>query len=178
MDKMKHYQGAALRLLKALLAAYIVTGLLLLLLALLLYKLRLSEAVINLGITAIYLLACFLTGFLLGKMMKTRKYHLGRGRRPPVFRPAGPYLPGRPPGLLRNALQPPDYTAALHGRRHLGRHAVLSCEKTAMLHLHTALPLFPINCFHYWQLLFYTNKSSFFSNVPDFLFRHHFDRHR
>ena len=67
MDKMKHYQGAALRLLKALLAAYIVTGLLLLLLALLLYKLRLSEAVINLGITAIYLLACFLTGFLLGK---------------------------------------------------------------------------------------------------------------
>ena len=77
MDKMKHYQGAALRLLKALLAAYIVTGLLLLLLALLLYKLRLSEAVINLGITAIYLLACFLTGFLLGKMMKTRKYLWG-----------------------------------------------------------------------------------------------------
>ena len=73
MDKMKHYQGAALRLLKALLAAYIVTGLLLLLLALLLYKLRLSEAVINLGITAIYLLACF----LLGKMMKTRKYLWG-----------------------------------------------------------------------------------------------------
>ena len=77
MDKMKHYQGAALRLLKALLAAYIVTGLLLLLLALLLYKLRLSEAVINLGITAIYLLACFLTGFFLGKMMKTRKYLWG-----------------------------------------------------------------------------------------------------
>lgn len=77
MDKMKHYQGSALRLLKALLAAYIVTGLLLLLLALLLYKLHLSEAVINLGITAIYLLACFLTGFLLGKMMKTRKYLWG-----------------------------------------------------------------------------------------------------
>ena len=161
MDKMKHYQGAALRLLKALLAAYIVTGLLLLLLALLLYKLRLSEAVINLG-----------------KNDENPQVSLGRGRRPPVFRPAGSDLPGRPPGLLRNVLQPPDYTAALHGRRVLRGDVVLSCEKTAMLHLHTALPLFPINCFHYWQLLFYTNKSSFFSNVPDFLFRHHFDRHR
>ena len=49
MEKMKHYQGAAMRLLKALLAAYIVTGGLLLLLALLLYKLRLSESVINLS---------------------------------------------------------------------------------------------------------------------------------
>ncbi len=77
MEKMKHYQGAAMRLLKALLAAYIVTGGLLLLLALLLYKLRLSESVINLSITAIYLIACFLTGFLMGKMMKTRKYLWG-----------------------------------------------------------------------------------------------------
>ena len=49
----------------------------LLLLALLLYKLRLSESVINLSITAIYLIACFLAGFLMGKMMKTRKYLWG-----------------------------------------------------------------------------------------------------
>ena len=77
MEKMKHYQGAAMRLLMALLAAYIVTGGLLLLLALLLYKLRLSESVINLSITAIYLIACFLAGFLMGKMMKTRKYLWG-----------------------------------------------------------------------------------------------------
>ena len=77
MEKMKHYPGAAMRLLKALLAAYIVTGGLLLLLALLLYKLRLSESVINLSITTIYLIACFLAGFLMGKMMKTRKYLWG-----------------------------------------------------------------------------------------------------
>lgn len=178
MDKMKHYQGAALRLLKALLAAYIVTGLLLLLLALLLYKLRLSEAVINLGITAIYLLACFLTGFLLGKMMKTRKYLWGAAGGLLYFALLALISLAARQGFFRNALQPPDYTAALHGRRVLRGDVVLSCEKTAMLHLHTALPLFPINCFHYWQLLFYTNKSSFFSNVPDFLFRHHFDRHR
>ena len=81
MEKMKHYQGAAMRLLKALLAAYIVTGGLLLLLALLLYKLRLSESVINLSITAIYLIACFLAGFLMGKMMKTRKYLWGAAAR-------------------------------------------------------------------------------------------------
>lgn len=77
MEKMKSYQKAALRMLKSLLVSYIVTGLLLLLLALLLYKLHLSESVINLSITAIYLLSCFLAGFLEGKMMKARKFLWG-----------------------------------------------------------------------------------------------------
>ena len=77
MDKGKACQDAAVRLIKSLLAAYIVTGLLLLLLALLLYKLQLSESVVNIGIIAIYVAACFLGGFLEGKMMKTRKFLWG-----------------------------------------------------------------------------------------------------
>ena len=77
MEKTKPCQGAALRMLKALLASYILTGLSLLLLALLLFRLRLSEAAVNIGITAVYLLSCFLGGFLEGKMMKTRKYLWG-----------------------------------------------------------------------------------------------------
>ena len=77
MEKGKACQDAAVRLIKSLLAAYIVTGLLLLLLALLLYKLQLSESVVNIGIIAIYVAACFLGGFLEGKMMKTRKFLLG-----------------------------------------------------------------------------------------------------
>ena len=77
MEKGKACQDAAVRLIKSLLAAYIVTGLLLLLLALLLYKLQLSESVVNIGIIAIYLAACFLGGFLEGKMMKTRKFLWG-----------------------------------------------------------------------------------------------------
>lgn len=77
MEKTKPCRGAALPMLKALLASYILTGLSLLLLALLLYRLRLSEAAVNIGITAVYLLSCFLGGFLEGKMMKTRKYLWG-----------------------------------------------------------------------------------------------------
>ena len=77
MEKMKHYQGAAMRLLKALLAAYIVTGGPRLLLALLPLKLAPARSVITLSITAIYLIACFLAGFLMGKMMKTRKFLWG-----------------------------------------------------------------------------------------------------
>ena len=77
MEKGKACQDAAVRLIKSLLAAYIGTGLLLLLLALLLYKLQLSESVVNIGIIAIYVAACFLGGFLEGKMMKTRKFLWG-----------------------------------------------------------------------------------------------------
>ena len=77
MEKGKACQDATVRLIKSLLAAYIVTGLLLLLLALLLYKLQLSESVVNIGIIAIYVAACFLGGFLEGKMMKTRKFLWG-----------------------------------------------------------------------------------------------------
>ena len=71
MEKGKAYQDAAVRMIKALLASYIVTGLLLLVLALLLYKLRLSESAVNVGIIAVYVVSCFLGGFLEGKMMKT-----------------------------------------------------------------------------------------------------------
>ena len=77
MEKGKACQDAAVRMIKSLLAAYIITGLLLLLLALLLYKLQLSESVVNIGIIAIYVISCFLGGFLEGKMMKTRKFIWG-----------------------------------------------------------------------------------------------------
>ena len=77
MEKGKAYQDAAVRMIKALLASYIVTGLLLLVLALLLYKLRLSESADNVGIIAVYVVSCFLGGFLEGKMMKTRKFLWG-----------------------------------------------------------------------------------------------------
>ena len=77
MEKGKAYQDAAVRMIKALLASYIVTGLLLLVLALLLYKLRLSESAVNVGIIAVYVVSCFLGGFLEGKMMKTRKFLWG-----------------------------------------------------------------------------------------------------
>lgn len=67
----------AIRMLKSLLSAYIITGVLLLFLALLLCKFQLSEPKVNIGIIIVYVLSSFLGGFLEGKMMKTRKFLWG-----------------------------------------------------------------------------------------------------
>ena len=77
MEKGKSYQNMAVRMLKSLLSAYIITGVLLLFLALLLYKFQLSEARVNIGIIIVYVVSSFLGGFLEGKMMKARKFLWG-----------------------------------------------------------------------------------------------------
>ena len=64
-------------MIKSLLAAYIIAGVLLLILALLLYKLRLSESAVNVGVIAVYVISCFVGGFLEGKMMKNRRFLWG-----------------------------------------------------------------------------------------------------
>lgn len=66
-------------LLKSLLCAYIVTGLLLLLLTLLLYKLNLDEAKVTIGIISAYVLSTFVGGFAAGKMTKNRRFLWGLG---------------------------------------------------------------------------------------------------
>lgn len=78
---MNRKEGASanvlLFLLKCLLLSYIVTGGLLMLLALLLYKLQLTEQVVSIAIILIYVAAVFLAGFLAGKKMKSRKFLWG-----------------------------------------------------------------------------------------------------
>ena len=66
-----------LSILKILLFMYIVTGVLLLILSGLLYKMQLSEGVVSAGIVVIYVVSGFLGGFLSGKIMKTRKFLWG-----------------------------------------------------------------------------------------------------
>ena len=65
------------RIVKALLVSYLLTGGLLLLLARLLYRFRLDEGKIQIGIILIYIVSCFAGGFLAGKMMKSRKFLWG-----------------------------------------------------------------------------------------------------
>ena len=65
------------RVVKALLVSYLLTGGLLLLLAGLLYRFRLDEGKIQIGIILIYIFSCFAGGFLSGKMMKSRKFLWG-----------------------------------------------------------------------------------------------------
>ena len=63
------YIDQAVRMLKALVASYIVTGLLLLLTAGLLYRFELSEGKVRIMIIVTYILSCFAGGFLSGKML-------------------------------------------------------------------------------------------------------------
>ncbi|MCD8248606.1 MAG: TIGR04086 family membrane protein [Lachnospiraceae bacterium] len=67
------YAGRALRIVKALFAAYIVTVLLLLLTAMLLYRFQLDEGKVQVAIIFTYILSCFMGGFLAGKMIRSRK---------------------------------------------------------------------------------------------------------
>ncbi len=66
-----------LHILKALLLAYVFTGGLLLLLALLLYKFSLSEGVVAVAIIAIYVIASFVAGKLAAGKMQSRKFVWG-----------------------------------------------------------------------------------------------------
>ena len=56
---------------------YVISGLLLVVLALLLYNLELSEATVKIGIIAIYILSGFTGGLLMGKRMQDKKYLWG-----------------------------------------------------------------------------------------------------
>lgn len=64
-------------MLKSLLCAYIITGILLLILTLLLYKLNLDEGKVSAGIILIYVVSTFAGGFVIGKMAGTRKFVWG-----------------------------------------------------------------------------------------------------
>ena len=68
---------SVLSILKILLAMYMVTGALLLVLSAMLYKMQLSESVVSIGMVLIYVASGFLGGFLSGKVMKRKRFLWG-----------------------------------------------------------------------------------------------------
>ena len=62
---------------KALLAAYVVTGILLIILALALYKFELNEGAVTAGVTAVYLISTFTGGLVVGKLATVRRFLWG-----------------------------------------------------------------------------------------------------
>ncbi len=77
MDKIRNRKIPVFTVLKVLIVSYLVTGAMLLVLAMLLYKFELGESIIDGGIVVTYILSCFLGGFLMGKIQKTRKFLWG-----------------------------------------------------------------------------------------------------
>ena len=70
-------QNPAVAVAITLAAMYVISGVLLLLLALLLFEFDLSESVVRIGIIVIYIASGFFGGFLIGKRMQDKKYLWG-----------------------------------------------------------------------------------------------------
>lgn len=77
MDKTNKSNSKGLQVMMSLLVSYIVTGIMLLLLSMLLYKFDLDDAKVAVGIIFIYILSCFLGGFIVGKKMGEKKFIWG-----------------------------------------------------------------------------------------------------
>ena len=65
------------QVMKALLASYIVTGILLFVVTFFLYKFEWDEQMVTAGIIVIYVVSTFVGGFILGKINKSRKFLWG-----------------------------------------------------------------------------------------------------
>lgn len=63
--------------LKALVVSYLATGILLLILALLLFKLQLNQSKVSIGIIGIYIVASFIGGWVAGKGAGKQKFLWG-----------------------------------------------------------------------------------------------------
>lgn len=77
MDRNRREIKIAGWILKSLLLAYALTGILLLALAMLLYKTDMDEKAVSAGIIAIYITATLVGGIVIGKMAKTRRFLWG-----------------------------------------------------------------------------------------------------
>ena len=66
----KSQKTGIMRIFQALLVSYAITALLLLVLAVLLYKLNLDKGKVSAGIIGIYVVSAFAGGLLLGKLQK------------------------------------------------------------------------------------------------------------
>ncbi len=77
MERQANKQSMVIPVMVILVTMYIITGILLLLLAFLMYRMDLSEPVANGAIIAIYIISGFLGGFLIGKKVGAKKYLWG-----------------------------------------------------------------------------------------------------
>ena len=77
MEKNVGKKSLLFQVIKVLVMMYILTGILLLVLAGILYKFEISENMVNAGIIVIYLLSGLVGGFVMGKIRNNRKFVWG-----------------------------------------------------------------------------------------------------
>ena len=77
MERQARKESMLIPVMVILVTMYVISGILLLLLAFLMYRMDLAEPVVNGAIIAIYIIAGFLGGFLMGKKAGVKKYLWG-----------------------------------------------------------------------------------------------------
>ena len=77
MDKTEVQKNSVMPVLADLVAMYLITGLLLVALAMLLGHVDMSDAAVSVGIIVTYIISCIAGGFLIGKKKKKKKYLWG-----------------------------------------------------------------------------------------------------
>ncbi len=73
----KQQDGKGLKFISALLIMYVLTGVMLLILAALLYRFQLSENLVSVGIMAVYIIAGFIGGLIAGKRIGRHRFFWG-----------------------------------------------------------------------------------------------------
>lgn len=79
MERKLRKDAGVMWVLKSLLVSYILTGVLLLLLAVALYKLELNEKAVSAAIVSIYIVSTLIGGIIIGKFARVRRYLWGLG---------------------------------------------------------------------------------------------------
>lgn len=79
MERQGAWEKKIIWMLKSLLFSYVVTGILLVLLTVLLYKFELDESLVSAAIVGIYVLATMAGGLVIGKLVKVRRFLWGIG---------------------------------------------------------------------------------------------------
>ena len=77
MDKTNTRKNKPLVIISTLLIMYVITGLALLALALLLFKMQLSENIVSISIMVIYIISCLIGGLVAGRRLKARRFLWG-----------------------------------------------------------------------------------------------------
>lgn len=77
MNKVAVKKTLPLHIAKALIFAYIVTAVILLLLSFILYKVQIPSGVVSVGVILAYILSTFVGGFFIGKKVEARKFIWG-----------------------------------------------------------------------------------------------------
>lgn len=79
MERRVRKESKVMWVLKSLLASYMMTGILLLGLAMALYKLELNEKSVSAAIVAIYVISTVVGGIIIGKLARVRRFLWGLG---------------------------------------------------------------------------------------------------